>query len=282
MLKWGPQANHGSTTDGWDGATMITITQNKVAGFEPRWAPFAGFSVLFDNPGDSLAMDGGLSRVACAPAVGGPLDLYARIGEAMDKLDRDLLIRTYLFCPLPPSSYHVTVWDGINVDNIGSVRPPVRSDWSEFLEGLPSTLTAPPASMAVVTGSALKTWSGSISFQFEKLVLWGNQVLVARLRPTEGTSEQSLVNLSSRRTELSEAAGHDLGCSFSRGYSPHVSLGYFANREHGQLAETRIEHWTERFRIGLRDSIITYSSLDVYGFTDMASFFRVTTSGAAA
>lgn len=88
-------------------------------------------------------------------------------------------------------------------------------------------------------------------------------------------------DLSSRRTELSEAARHVLGLSFSRGYSPHVSLGYFANREHGQVAEARIEHWTETFREELKDSIVTYSSLDVYGFTDMASFFKVTTSGGA-
>jgi hypothetical protein len=28
---------------------MITITQPKVQGFWPRWAPFNGFSLLFDT-----------------------------------------------------------------------------------------------------------------------------------------------------------------------------------------------------------------------------------------
>jgi len=257
---------------------MITITQNKVAGFEPRWAPFGGFSMLFDNPGDSLTPDGDLLRVSCAPAAGSPLNLYAKIEKALDKLGRDLLLRTYLFCPLPASSYHVTVWDGVNVDNIGTLNPGVRSDWSRFLDGLPTSLKAPPASMAVVTRSALKGWSGSISFHFDKLTLWGNQVLVARLRPADETSKQNLKHLSSARKELYETAVRKLGSGFSRSYSPHISLGYFANKEHGQVASGRVEHWTKKFTKRLEDSIVTYSSLDIYGFTDMATFFKVTTS----
>lgn len=254
---------------------MITITQNKVAGFEPRWAPFAGFSLLFDNPGDSLTVDGDLAKITCASAAQGPLDLYSGLEKALEDLDRDLLIRTYLFCPLPPSSYHVTVWDGINVDNIWSVKPAVRSDWSVFLNGLAPSLNGPPASMEVVTRSALGKWSGSISFQFEKLTLWGNQVLVARLQPAEEASERSLKDLSARRKDLSEAAGRELGVNFSRSYSPHITLGYFANQEHAQIAHARMEHWTERFMAKLRESVITYASLDIYGFTDMASFFKV-------
>ena len=257
---------------------MITITQNKIAGFEPRWASFAGFSMLFDNPGDSLTVDGDLAKITCAPAAHGPLALYSGLEKALEELDRDLLIRTYLFCPLPPSSYHVTVWDGINVDNIWSVNPAVRSAWSAFLNGLAPSLKTPPDSMEVVTRSALRNWSSSISFQFEKLTLWGNQVLVARLRPVEEASERSLTDLSALRKQLSETAGGKLGVNFSRSYSPHVTLGYFANQEHAQIAHARMEHWTERFTAKLRGSIITYASLDIYGFPDMASFFKVTRS----
>lgn len=255
---------------------MITITQNKVAGFEPRWAPFTGFSVLFDNPGDSLTVDGEVSKITCAPAEGGPLDLYFGLEKALVELDRDLLIRAYLFCPLPSSLYHVTVWDGINVDNISAVNPVVRSTWSAFLDALPRSLDAPPTSMQVITGSALSGWCGSISFQFEKLTIWGNQVLVARLRPKGNVSEASLEDLSVRRRELSESAERDFGVHFLQSYSPHISLGYFANQEHGQLAHARLEHWTERFQVTLQAAVITYESLDVYGFTDMASFWKAT------
>jgi hypothetical protein len=34
---------------------MVTITNTKIAGVDgPRWAPFRGFSLLFDNPGDGV------------------------------------------------------------------------------------------------------------------------------------------------------------------------------------------------------------------------------------
>jgi len=252
---------------------MITITNNKVAGFEPRWAPFAGFSVLFDNPGNSLAQVGDMLQIACVPHENGPLDLYARLENTLNELDRDLLIRTYLFCPLPSSSYHVTVWDGINDGNIGAIPQPVRSEWPEFLAKLPCSIRTPPKSMSVVTLSALMNWASSISFKFAKLSLWGDQVLVARLQPADEASEQILSALSTIRTELSETARREFGL-IARDYTPHVSLGYFANREHGQLADARIEHWTERFGARLINSTITFSSLDVYGFTDMASFFK--------
>lgn len=219
--------------------------------------------------------DGILSKISCDPSAGGLLDLYSGLAEALEELDVDLLIRTYLFCPLPPSSYHVTVWDGINDGNIRSVAPVIRSDWTAFLTGLPGSFATPPPSMQVVTGSALKNWSGSISLKFDRLALWGNQVLMARLQPVEDGSKRSLSNLCAKRTELSEEAGNTFGLDFSRGLSPHISLGYFANQEHAQLAHCRVEDWTDQFRKILSDSRITYQSCEVYGFTDMTSFFKV-------
>lgn len=258
---------------------MITITQNKIAGFEPRWAPFSGFSLLFDNPGVSTTRSGNLLKIDCLSQAEGALELYFRIEQTLNELDRDLLLRTYLFCPLPPSSYHVTVWDGINVDNISSVRADIRTEWTAFLQGLPNSLGMPPKSMAVVAESNLaRNTFGSIGFRFEKLTIWGNQVLVARLRPAGQTSEVTLKGLVEARTKLCEDARKDLGVSPSRSYSPHVSLGYFANQEHGQLAHAKLENWTERFRNNLEKSVITYASLDTYAFTDMASFFKLSRS----
>ena len=36
----------------------ISITNQKVAGFIPLWSEFRGFSLLFDNPSDSLSLRG--------------------------------------------------------------------------------------------------------------------------------------------------------------------------------------------------------------------------------
>ena len=124
--------------------------------------------------------------------------------------------------------------------------------------------------------SSLRSWSGDISFRFGNLEVWGNQVLVARLRPADKTSERHLKDLSERRAALSKSAEDQLGVGFSQNYSPHISLGYFANEEQGQRAHACREHWTERFTARLNESIITYSSVRMYGFTDMISFFKIT------
>ncbi len=257
---------------------MITITQNKVAGFEPRWASFARFSLLFDNPGKPLVQkeDGGLPKICVSPVKDeeGDLAFYFGIEKALEKIGRDLVIQTYHFCPLPTSSYHVTVWDGINNDNISSVKLDVRSEWSAFLEGLPNSLSAPPALMNVIKGSNLMQWNEKISFQFEKLMLWGNQVLVARLRPADTSSKQNIEELIRHRADLSNIAEQKFRVPFSQSYAPHISLGYFANQEYAYLAHGRIEQWKENFMAELTDSVITYTSLDIYGFTDMASFYK--------
>ena len=254
---------------------MLTITQNKVAGLEPRWAAFPGFSLLFDNPGASTSPADDLLKIACPLQPGSELDFYFRLAETINDLDRDLLISTYLFCPLPPTSFHVTVWDGVNVDNESSVVPELRAEWTTFLTGIPESLHRPPASMSIVADSELMTKSfGNIRFQFEKLTIWGNQVLVSRLAPDEESKER-FRSLSAARASLCDESKRHLGVAPIQSYSPHVSLGYFANREHGQVADARLADWTDRFRRNLDGSSITYSSLDVYAFTNMASFYKL-------
>lgn len=255
---------------------MITITQNKVDGFEPRWAGFHGFSILFDNPEKTLApYKAGLSRIACLPEHTAQLVFYHKLDEALGKLGRDTLIQTFLFCPLPFEAYHVTVWDGINDNNASSVTSALREDWGTFLAGLPASLKTPPASMATVTNSDLMALPPfSIQFEFEKLSLWGNQVLVARLRPANSTSEGVLGNIMKKRELLCSAASKALGVSPSKSYSPHVSLGYFANQEHGLLATSHLEKWTTIFSKCLGDTSVIFTSLDIYGFTDMVTFFK--------
>jgi hypothetical protein len=256
--------------------SILTITQNKVAGFEPRWASFPGFSILFDNPGDSTEQAGSLLRVDCSTTTSGPLELYRKLDESLGELDRDHLIRTFLFCPLPPSSYHLTVWDGVNVDNIGSVRPGIQADWSTFLNGLPDSLRTPPDSIAAVTASDLmqENGFGAMSFRFDTLDLWKNQALVARLRPSDRAHE-SYQQLCRARARLCDTANRQLGISPAQSYSPHVTLGYFANREGGQRANAQVEAWTELFRSKLAKTEVTYPSMALYGFTDMISFFKL-------
>ena len=253
---------------------MITITHNKIAGFEPRWARFPGFSLLFDNPGAYSPRSGDLAKLWSSLEEGGPLDLYSRLEKTITELDRDLLMSSYLFCPLPPPSYHVTVWDGVNAGNVSTVQPAQRPEWNVFLAAVPESLRALPESMRTVLTSQLVHDSfGSIQFEFDKLTIWGSHVLVARLRPMGAESGERLQHLVSSRAALCDVARAQIGIETTKEYNAHVSLGYFANRQHGELASGRLGEWTERFRGNCESAAVAFESINVYAFSDMASYF---------
>ncbi len=67
-----------------------------------------------------------------------------------------------------------------------------------------------------------------------------------------------------------------------REWSPHVTLGYFANEQRGRLAEACVEDWTRRFRERLGGCRLTLLSVGLYGFSDMASCFMLAGVGARA
>lgn len=236
---------------------MPPITHPKITSLEPRWAPFPGFSLLFDNPDAS------------------GLDLYRRLAAALAELDRDQSLRRLLLCPLPPASYHTTVWDGINTENLAEVTAALQPEWTAFLQGLPETLPSPPPSICPVTEAPLMTQPAApIRFRFDRLCLWGDAVLVARLAPADGTSAARLNELCAARADLSSTARQTLGISAGPDYEPHVSLGYFANRTLGQQAQASLTDWSAHFEAHLSGSMITYTSIGLYAFTDMANFFK--------
>ena len=101
---------------------MITITNTKVAGLEAKWASFRGFSLLFDNPGESLSpKETNLKQIDCPLDEQKDLQFYRCLNRWIDKVGRQKLINTYMFCPLPFNSYHVTVWDGLNDANVHKI-----------------------------------------------------------------------------------------------------------------------------------------------------------------
>lgn len=258
---------------------MIIITDNRIAALQPVWARFPGFSLLFDNTDASLSPVGKFLKINVVPTPDEALSLYAALDRMLDELGRDYLLQAYLFCSLPINCYHVTVWDGINVGNISSVWTGVRAEWAEFLERLPDSLETPPKSMNIILQSDLaKILSGRVSLRFEKLSIRGNRVL-ALLGPADEASGKQLRVLCEARRRLSKVVEVELGVRSSRSYSPHISLGYFANKEHAQLAHACLEDWTDRFQNDVAASVVTYRSLDVYGFTDMTSIFKENNRG---
>lgn len=261
---------------------MITITNDKVAGFSPRWANFRGFSLLFDNPFDDdnlgLSFDpmGGLLKIRCS-MYNPKLGFHKILKEGLDKIGVDMLVNKFLFCSLPPESYHVTVWDGVNYGNIDDVNMSDRMNFRSFLNNFPHSASRSTEFTKLISSSPLAETIDTIRFRFSKLTRW-DKVLVARLKPDDEKSRDILDRITKERCDLNESFGERFGVKPSYvDYSPHVSLGYFVNSEIAKLAAPRIDEWAEQINKALEDEehpTIAFESISLYGFTDMATFFK--------
>jgi len=237
---------------------MIPITHPKVAGFEPRWARFAGFSVLFNSHGDSAFLDG--------------------LAWTIEHLGRNDLIRRHLFCPLPPPSFHVTVWDGVNAENVDHLPASQRESWGRFLAGMPHPQTPAPAALGLVTHSILMQRPPQpIDFVFDDWTIWGESVLVTRLKAADEVSAARLATLRADRTELDTRFREALGIGADHTYEPHVSLGYFADPAGARSAMRELVGWNALAKERLGHTRLTFSTLGIYGFADMSAFVRLGT-----
>lgn len=253
---------------------MFSITNEKVAGFVPRWARFRGFSILFDPPGDCLSPAGPCLHLACDVETDAALGFYEALRDSLARLNPDVLTAAYLFCPLPPPSYHVTVWDGGNDGNAAFVVSDRRPALERLLLALPDALAQPQEMTAPAVASPLvRRHDWGIEFRFDRLVIWGGVVMVARLSPAEA-SQEAFGQLVEERRRLNDSFRATFGIGASLNYTPHVSLGYFANREGAQLATPCLHDWNVLFAERMQGLTLSFQRASLYGFTDMATFFK--------
>lgn len=251
---------------------MFSITNEKVAGFTPRWAQFRGFSILFDNPGDCLTPLGPCLHLTCDVDADPALGFYKALHDSLARLDPDLLTTTYLFCPLPPPSYHVTVWDGGNDGNVVQVVSDRRPALERLLLALPDALALPQEMTETALASPLvRRHEWDIKFRFDRLAVRG--ALVARLSPTEA-SQEAFAAFVEERHRLNNFVQETFGIGAYEDYTPHVSLGYFASREGAQLARLCLPDWNALFAERMQGSTLSFRQASLYGFTDMATFFK--------
>lgn len=259
---------------------MNDITNNKLAGIN-KWANFPGFSLLFDNPGDNyILLDGGLTKVNCNKDELKSI-FYSKLHEKLSEIILDFPANNYLFCPLPLSSYHVTFWDGVNCDNERRLNQDCFHLFHNYLNGFFSSFQTTQIFHSLIDSSLLSLNSNmGIEFEFDKLTNWG-KVLVARLKPKENDSIDRLNKITAERNKLTINFKDEYGDIFNENwneYSPHVSLGYFANQDYSKLLEKDfLEKCEEKFRKELFGLSIKFSSISFYGFTDMTTFFKINT-----
>jgi len=215
---------------------MSLITNSKIG-----FTQYAGFSILFNNPGqDNLVpmwKDSRLQRINCSENDTLNLKIYIGFKSALEKTGLKNWFTRYLFFELPFYSYHVTVWDGLNVGNIKKIDEDYQDELNEFLQNLPSTMEQDNKFTQIAESSNLVTKKQEVTFRFKKLTIWGNSVLDARLEPADNASVQVIENIKSDRIELYNKYEKEFGLNrdvWRSGYDPHVSLGYFGNAGGGK------------------------------------------------
>lgn len=231
---------------------MIAITNPKLSGLEPRWAPFRGASLVFENPPDG--------------------SFFRALHAGLAALNHDSLISEYLLRLLPPKSHHVTAWDGVNDGKLSEVAPPFRAAWERFLRAIP-TESFPEDLFRDVLDSELRTcpdWN--LRLQCAQVENWSDVSLVARLVPTDEISAANLDRLRIAREALSDAFGRKFGVRPHPDYSPHVTLGYFANAALAASSAPAVARWKASLRTKMEGLVLTLRRVHLSAFSDMTSF----------
>ncbi|MGB3733899.1 MAG: hypothetical protein WA964_03005 [Ilumatobacter sp.] len=250
----------------------MKITTPKVTDLEPTWAPFRGWTILFDNPD----LDLGPSPVLLET----PVDttgnrVYATLQSVAQTIAENLPDAPIAW--LPPTSFHVTVMDGISGPHLGRMQPgDVSRQLAAGFDRLPDSLVTPHDLTAghdirsvVSTGC-----SAPIRFELDAVRCRGHAVL-AELRSSV-SSEPALARLDeARRISLGDL-GASVGLDLVTEWRPHVTLGYVVNRDVAAASSAEIEHIAAQEIEGFddRSTTISFSSVSLYGFTDMASYWR--------
>lgn len=237
----------------------IAITHPKVDSLAPTWAPFAGVSLIFDRFGAEGVGDDARALHRTLDAGLGDGSAWAATG----------------FCPLPPHSYHVTLVDLINTGNVWRIA---RSARGAFLDGegrlAPVIDIARALAPTIARSGVLDVDIGDLAFTLALVADRAGKVVVAELEPaTDLASMAAWRRLIDARDALSAMLDLAYGITCPA-YAPHVSLGYFANRERAPDAAPLIAALNDRLRgVG---GAFRYGRPAMFGFADMARFSPIT------
>jgi quercetin dioxygenase-like cupin family protein len=234
-----------------------------------QWGRFLGSSLLFDNPGRSLAEENGLQYIHCDlqdPA----LELYRALAEVPLRLAGELA--PFQFCPLPPTTYHVTAMDGINEANLDQLAQPARGEAEAFLAGLPDSACSPaPEWFPPPVLPIGQPWT--LRLRFQRLAVRTQSAdMVALLVPADAESEKWMAVIRDVRSEQ-EKPMVERGKT-PTAWAPHCSLGYFPTSELAEAARQHLETWNETASGLAAGRVFQSSSLALNSFENMTKFLR--------
>ena len=101
---------------------------------------------------------------------------------------------------------------------------------------------------------------------------WSDVSLVARLEPADAGSAKRLLHLQAARDALSERFGRKFGVRPHPDYTPHVTLGYFANAGLAASSARAVARWNDALRRQTADLVLVLRRVHLSAFSDMTSF----------
>ena len=198
------------------------------------------------------------------------LPLFGGAHRGLQALEPNRLLLDYGFCSLPYDSYHVTAFDVANLKDLERCHAEVRDEMRMAFDVLPGLegFRATFLSEAVLSELASAEWD--LSFGYGGLCIWGG-VMVLLLAPLD---EAAYGRFFEARTRLCRTYLEGFGVGGSEMYMPHLSLGYFLNHEASSSAAEKVPEWDTVLRSAVGDATVSFPRVSLYGFTDMATFFR--------
>ncbi len=243
----------------------------------PRWQEFPGFSFIFENPLSTLERHDNYELLRIGEDQLKEIDLYRRVDEALNSIDPVMLTQRFLFFSLPSSTYHVTVWDGVNKGNMDRLEPDSKRQFEEyFANGIEGAAGHWPPFNEYADYSHVFDGLDRIRLRYRGLRARGSTVLVVELEadPDDQTSINVLKEIQYRRKRLDEMFAA-YGKPENYTLRPHVAIGYFADSNLGSSALFQyMDTWMAEFDRILKGASVEFSDIGLYAFMDMVTYFR--------
>lgn len=243
-----------------------------------RLVPIRGLTLLLDAPDSCLVNDevNELRRLHCDVSRVAELslfnDLYGGIvGSEATHSFSDKLI----FSLIPPAAYHVTVLSLFNDKNVHMLSARVRDAGAACLRERPGCEKREFSELfSCIAESDLIKQHFPVEYEYDSLDLFST-ALVARLRPAL-VSFDAHQSLERAREALSVQLHERFGLPIPAALDPHITIGYFASVK----AKESFSPFLEQAQVVGRDirSMVSFSSVGIYTFSDMANFSKISLS----
>lgn len=250
----------------------------KIFDYVARWARFPGFSLLFDNPALNCLNTENGPRLHFQPEQDERERLFSSVAAwAAEVLDAECFWR-YGVCVTPPSSYHVTAWDGLNVAVLEQCDSATRTALQQLIETLPRKADAEALFMAQLA-PVIADLNALLPIRFRPRGLRSTPGigLVVDLQAENAEAEERLQAFQQCRREHAGHLASRWGIAYLNPLAPHLTVAYYANPSHLSDADAAIQaqlpSWQAKLLSKVDGLSVEFAQLNCYMFTSMEHFY---------